>query len=140
MKSKGISTVLTTVIILVSSVVLGSAIVLYGSTLFEDQTKNPESPTYIEPDVTACMRTVADPENHCEEVYAMYDEKWEEYDWEINVNGYYYRYSTEEPVLPTAEEFCVLGYSFGIDNCMDYVILEELKQINQNMENQRWMN
>ena len=39
-KKRAISTVLTTVIILVSSVVLGSGVVLYGTTLFQGGTQS----------------------------------------------------------------------------------------------------
>ncbi len=38
-KKRAISTVLTTVIILVSSVVLGSGVVLYGTSLFQSSTQ-----------------------------------------------------------------------------------------------------
>ncbi len=38
-KKRAISTVLTTVIILVSSVVLGSGVVLYGTSLFQGNTQ-----------------------------------------------------------------------------------------------------
>jgi len=92
---------------------------------------------YAEPDVVDCIRTVEmSPNGGCYEVFGYYDEGFEEYEWRIEVGGVW-RIDTDEPYLPSAEELCEnYGITLGVDNCMEYVILKEIRELVQ-QNNQR---